>query len=318
VPVSIIIIAYNSAGYLPGCLDSLAGTNAEILVIDNASSDGSAEVARSRGVRVIANSENRGFAGAANQGASNTSGDYLLFLNPDTVLLEGFDALAASLENDPQAGMACGLLLDDAGRPQTGFNFRAFPTFAALAFELLGINRLWPHNPVNRRYRCLDTQLDRPAVVEQPAGACLLVRRSALEEAGGWDESFHPVWFEDVDLCLRLSRAGFHARFEPASRWRHYGAHSVATISFAEKQFFWYRNLVCFAAKHLGSTAALALRPLICVGATARWMGACFSLGGRCSWRAYRAVMFAAITGIWRPTPRSVDGTYRPAGRREV
>lgn len=316
-PVSIIIIAYNSAAHLPACLDSLAGVDAEVMVIDNASSDGSAEAARRAGVRVIANAENRGFAGAANQGAGCTSGDYLLFLNPDAVLLEGFDALVASLEGDARAGAACGLLLDAAGRPQAGFNFRSFPTLGSLAFELLGINRAWPGNPINRRYRCLDVPLDRPAVVEQPPGACLLVRRSALERVGGWDERFHPVWFEDVDLCLRLRKAGFHARFAPESRWRHYGAHSVATISFVEKQFFWYRNLVGFVEKHFGSAAALAFRPLICAGATARWIGASVTPGGQYSWDAYRAVMKAALKGAWHPTPRSVGRMYRPPGGRE-
>lgn len=301
--VSIVVISYNSAAWLPGCLDSLADLDAEIVVIDNASSDGSVEAASRPGVRVIANAENRGFAGAANQGTSCTSGDYLLFLNPDSVLLDNFGALIAALDSDPQCGAACGLLMGADGGPQTGFNFRSFPTFSALALELLGINRLWPGNPVNRRYRCMDMPLDRPAIVDQPPGACLLVRRTALEQVGGWDETFAPVWFEDVDLCLRLRKRGFHARFEPASHWHHFGAHSVSAISFAEKQFFWYRNLVGFVRKHFGSAAALALRPLICAGATGRWLAAYFSPGSRYSWAAYRAVMRAALTGVWRPTP---------------
>lgn len=303
VRVSTIIISYNSAGYLPGCLDSLAGVETEVIVVDNGSSDGSAEVARSRGARVIANAENRGFAGAANQGAGCASGDYLLFLNPDTALLSGFEALAKALEADPQAAAAGGLLLGPAGHPQPGFNFRSFPTFASLAFELLLINRLWPRNPVNRRYRCLDVPLDRPGLVQQPAGACLMVRRSALEQAGGWDQRFHPVWFEDVDLCLRFHQAGFHCLFVPGSRWLHHGAHSVGSMPFAHQQFFWYRSLVCFVGKHMGSTAALAIRPLVCAGATARFVGGHFSPDRKCSWGAYRAVVKAALTGAWEPTP---------------
>ncbi len=309
--VSVIVVTYNSAAYLPACLDSLRGTGAEVIVVDNASADGSAELARQHGASVITNSENRGFAAAANQGVraaiSPTGraapGEFLLFLNPDTVLEEGFSELVQALAQDPQAGAAAGLLVDFSGRPQVGFSLRALPGFAALACEVLLVNRLWANNPVNRRYRCLDTPLDRPGEVEQPAGACLLVRRRALEQVGYWDERFYPLWFEDVDLCLRLRRAGFRILFFPACRWRHYGAHSLARISFAQKQLFWYRNLLCYVQKHMGSAAALAMRILVCVGATARLIATFFVPGGQRSWSAYWAVVKLALAGAANPAP---------------
>ncbi len=96
--------------------------------------------------------------------------------------------------------------------PQSGFTIRRFPTPAALIFELFGINRLWPSNPVNRHYRYLDRDLDQPGPVEQPAGAFLMTRRDVWESLHGFDESFHPVWFEDVDYCKRASGSGYQIR----------------------------------------------------------------------------------------------------------
>lgn len=301
--VAVVVVSYNSAGYLAACLQSLEATGTEVVVVDNASADGSAEVAQQNGARVIANGENRGFAAAANQGARATSSEYILFLNPDAVLEQGFEDLVRALEQRSDAGAAAGLLVDATGRPQVGFNVRALPTFTALAFEVLLINRLWPRNPANRRYRCLDLPLDRPAEVEQPAGACLLVRRAALERVGYWDERFYPLWFEDVDLCLRLRQAGFRILFRPASRWRHLGGHSLARISFAQKQVFWYRNLLCFVQKHKGSAAALAMRVLVCAGATARFLRVCLGPGGLRSGSAYWAVVKSALTGSINARP---------------
>ena len=307
--VSVVVVSYNSASYLPVCLDSLRGTGAEIIVVDNASADDSAAVARQHGARVIANSENRGLAAAANQGARATAAEFLLFLNPDTVLLDGFADLARTLVQEPQAGAVAGLLLDDSERPQVGFNVRRLPSFAALACEVLLVNRLWPRNPVNRRDRCLDVPLDQPGEIEQPAGACLLVRRRALEQVGYWDENFYPLWFEDVDLCLRLRRGGFRILFCPACRWRHRGGHSLAGISFARKQLFWYRNLLYYVHKHMGSAAALAMRLLVCAGATARLTASLIPgvvPGGQRRWSAYWGVVKLALSRPAKPPPRMV------------
>ena len=102
------------------------------------------------------------------------------------------------------SGAVGGRLVDTDGRPQVGFNVRSFPTPAALACEVLLLNRVWPSNPVNRRYRRLNWDPERPQDVDQPAGAFLMVRREVLENVGLLDEDFAPIWFEDVDLCLRI------------------------------------------------------------------------------------------------------------------
>ncbi len=293
--ISIVIVTYNSAGVLADCLRSL--DNAEIVVVDNASSDDSAGIAKNAGVRVIANRENRGFAAACNQGVAATSGDLVLILNPDTVLLEGLDALAETLAQDPQAGAAAGVLVDaSTSRTQAGFSVRRLPTFASLACEVLGVNRLWPGNPVNRRYRALDIDLRQRQKVEQPAGACLLVKRRVWDQLHGFDERFTPLWFEDVDFCLRLQQAGFAIWLEPRCRWRHCGGHSLEKMGLKERQLYWYGNLVYYVEKNIGSAAALGMRVFIGIGACARIAGALTS-GRKGQTGAFRAVLKLAWKG---------------------
>lgn len=184
------------------------------IVIDNGSGDETVAEARSRfGVQVIANTENRGFAAAVNQGIRSCSADYLLMLNPDTHLLTAIDDLTAAAHS---YGLACGKLEDKTGKAQAGFTIRRFPTPITFWFELTGLNRLWPSNPVNRRYRYLDRDLNQPSLVEQPAGAFLMFRRDVWGKLRGFDEEFYPVWFEDVDFCFRAARAGYYISYVPS------------------------------------------------------------------------------------------------------
>ena len=295
--ISIILVTYNSAGVLAACLHSLAECGAEIVVVDNASSDDSVRVAAACGARVISNSRNRGFATAANQGVALTSGDAVLILNPDTVLLEGLDTLAATLAGDPQAGAAAGVLVDPASsQPQQGFSVRRLPNFVTLGCEVLGLNRLWPGNPVNRKYRCLDLDLNQRQQIAQPAGACLMVKREVWNQLGGFDEQFHPLWFEDVDFCLRLHQAGWRLWLEPRCRLLHSGGHSLEKISLKERQLYWYRNLFYYVEKHMGSAAAPGMRVLVCMGACAR-IAAALLLGRIGQTGAFRAVIRLALTG---------------------
>src|SRR5205085_11469200 len=182
--------------------DAALLTGAEIVVVDNGSSDGTLAEIQRRGVRLIANSSNRGFAGAVNQGVQVLDCPYIVLLNPDAVVVSSLEPLRQACDL-PRAAAAGGQLLDASGRPQIGFMARRLPTPAALILEVLLLNRIWPGNPVNRRYRGLDLDYSTRLQVEQPAGAFLMVRRSVLLDLGGLDEDF-PLWFEDVDLCRRL------------------------------------------------------------------------------------------------------------------
>ncbi|MDP8990903.1 MAG: glycosyltransferase [Acidobacteriota bacterium] len=227
------------------------------VVVDNASSDNTVDLVRDLvraggGAKLIANDQNRGFAAAVNQGVHEAAGDFILLLNPDTELLTPIDPLG---EASGRHGLAAGRLLDAEGNTQAGFTIRRFPTPLSLAFELLGVNRLWPSNRWNRAYRYLDRDLDRPGPVEQPAGAFLMFRQDVWQKLGGFDEQFYPVWFEDVDFCRRAVDAGYRIAYVPSVAARHGGGHSVNRISSRQRASYWCVSLLTYAAKHFGPWA---------------------------------------------------------------
>jgi GT2 family glycosyltransferase len=249
------------------------------VVVDNASTDDTRhriEQFTARPLRLIANHENRGFGAAANQGAREAGGDLYLILNPDAIAEPGAISALVQCAQSTQAGAVGGALLDDHGQPARGFAFRRTATLAPLAFEALLINQLWPGNPVNRRYRCLDADYSRQQEVEQPAGACLAITRTAWDTLGGFDGQFFPVWFDDVDLCKRLLQSGTRIVYCPAARFRHSGAHSVGQLTFRDKQLFWYANMLRYARKHFTKAQVTILRLAIIKGMLLRCLGALF------------------------------------------
>lgn len=241
-----VVVTYNSEEVIRECLESLRGLPA--VVVDNASSDGSvAQASRLPGVQVVANQENRGFAAAVNQGIGLLDCEFVLILNPDVALVSDLTPLIGACR---RYGLAAGRLVDSSGRTQKGFTIRRFPTPWTLAWETLGVNRLWPGNPVNRRYRYLDRDLAEAGPVDQPAGAFLMVRRDIWERADGFDQEFSPVWFEDVDFCLRLSQLGVAAQYVPNVVARHRGGHSVGSLPQTRAVLHWYVSLIRYAFKH--------------------------------------------------------------------
>jgi hypothetical protein len=254
--VGIVIVTHESGGEIGACLDAAvaaaSATGAEIVVVDNASSDQTCREVTARGERLIANRENRGFAAAVNQGIRSLDTPLVLLLNPDARLETGLTALCQCCRVENVAG-ACGKLVDAAGRPQAGFAVRSLPSSAALICEVLLVNRCWPHNPINWHYRCLGFKFSEPAAVEQPAGAFLMLRREVWEELGGFDEQFYPLWFEDVDYCWRARERGYRMYYTPLAVAKHTGGHSLAKISLENRQLYWYRSLLRFAAKHYRS-----------------------------------------------------------------
>ena len=295
---SIIIVTFNSAEHIGACLASVQDAEWERIVVDNASRD--ATLARARavaGVDVLANSENRGFAAAANQGARAARGELLLFLNPDVVAEPGALAALRAAVAPEKVVAAGGRLLNPDGSTQAGFAVRRFPTLATMLAEILLLNRLLPGNPWNRRYRCLDFDYERAAEVEQPAGACLLLKRSAWDAAGGFEERFFPLWFEDVDLCRRLRAGGGTILYEPRARFRHAGAHSLESIAPADRQLFWYRNLLRYFRKHHGALSVGVLRVAIFFGMLLRIAAAAFGAGKDAGPGAYAQVIRRCVFG---------------------
>jgi N-acetylglucosaminyl-diphospho-decaprenol L-rhamnosyltransferase len=265
----IVIVTYNSAAEIGACLDAAIGTGAEIVVVDNASTDGTVEEVRRRGVRVIANPENRGFAAATNQGFVVLKRPYVLLLNPDAVLKTDLEPLIRACELTGSAG-AGGKLIDSEGRPQIGFMTRSLPTARTLVLESLLLNRICPNNAVNRRYRGLGLDYSKRLAVEQPAGAFLMIRRAVWEELGGFDEGFYPLWFEEVDFCRRAADRGYRMYYEPEAVAKHTGGHSLGALALGARRFYWYRSLLKYSAKHFGSRDFRAVCLAVAAGSVLR------------------------------------------------
>lgn len=272
----IAIVTYNSAREIGSCLDAALATGAEVVVVDNGSRDGTIAEVGKRGARLIANDDNRGFAGAVNQAFRALDRPYILLLNPDAVIERGLDALVRACAREGAAG-AGGLLLSEDGMPQTGFMVRRLPTPGALILESLLLNRVWPGNPVNRRYRALDVRPDEAGPVEQPAGAFLMVSRRVWEQLGGFDEGFHPLWFEDVDFCRRAVDSGHRFYFEPEAVAKHTGGHSIPQLTVEIRRIYWYRSLLRFSAKHFRPAEFRLTCLAVVTGAVLRgfWEAAC-------------------------------------------
>jgi N-acetylglucosaminyl-diphospho-decaprenol L-rhamnosyltransferase len=271
--VSAIVVSYNSAAYLPACVASLRAEGvAQVVVVDNASSDGSVGAVRAAdpAVDVVESGANLGFGGGANRGADVCSGDYLLILNPDTVVEPGtVKALSEALDRDPGLAIVGPRMenLDGTLYPSV----RRFPELTVAAGHAF-VGLIWPRNPFTRRYRMLDWDHDRPAAdVDWVGGACLLVRRSAFDVVAGFDERYF-MYVEDVDLCWRMHQAGWRIGYEPGGRVVHaLGASSRLTPYRMIAAH--HRSLLRFAAKS-STGRRRAMLPVVAAGLGARTLAA--------------------------------------------
>ncbi len=302
--VSILIVSWNSRELLSRCLASLPAAAHQVIVVDNASADGSADLVASEhpGALLVHETTNRGFAAAVNIAAGKATGRYLLLLNPDTQATPGaVERLGHFLDDHPPAAGVAGCLIDEAGVPQRGFNVRRFPSLATWAVDLLLIDKVWPRNPISRRYQALDlgdANLGRAIEVEQPAAACLMLRREVFDTIGGMDERFHPAWFEDVDLCKRLRDAHWHLFWLPDARFHHVGKVAMRALGLREFSQIWYMNLDRYVAAHHGTRTRLLVRLLVCVGMVERILVVGL-VGHFREVLAYAAVLRGTLTG-WR------------------
>lgn len=270
--IGIVIVTYNSASVIDACLDAAVPSGAEIIVIDNASTDGTAERVARRGTRLIVNSTNIGFAGAVNQGFSELNCPYILVLNPDAVLRSSLDPLREACDL-PRAAGAGGLLVDAQGNPQVGFMVRKFPTPSVLVLESLLLNRAWQGNPLNREYRALRLDYSQLQPVDQPAGAFLMIRRAIWKQLGGFDEAFRPLWFEDVDFCRRAAELGYLWYFVPEAVAKHTGAHSILNLTLERRQVYWYGSLLRYSTKHFHACGVRVVCAAVIVGSFLRMLG---------------------------------------------
>ena len=305
--VSILIVNWNAGPLLLRCVKAALATTAEVVVVDNASRDGSADAVAAGlpAARVLRQRTNLGFAGGVNAAARAAHGRVLLVLNPDT--RPSGEAIARLRETlrDTGAGIVGACLEDESGIPQAGFNVRRFPTLWTWAADLLLLDNLWPGNPARRRYLAADVPITGPSPldVDQPAGACLMIGRDEFDRLGGFDEAFFPAWFEDVDFCRRARAAGLRVVYEPRARITHAGGVSVPALGRAGFERAWYRNMRRYARKHHGRLANSTLTALLLAGMSLRIL-ACLVNGDREGRRAFTLVL--------RDTLGPVDGTDVP------
>ncbi len=267
----------------------------QIVVVDNASEDSSLQFARDTGadLLILRNERNLGFAAANNIGWRAARGTFILFLNPDTECLPGsVDCLRGTLAADRRVWAAGGCLVSLSGQSQAEFNVRAFPTVESVAATMLFLDKIWPKHPWSAG--CASPPGGAAVDVDQPAGACLMVSRDALELLGGFDESFAPAWFEDVDLCRRIWDRGGRIQYQPAARFLHHGGYSLGLLSQRDFLRFFHANQLRYFHKHFGPAAARRVRRWIVLGLCLRsaLSLACASEPGKSrlsSARSYRA-----------------------------
>jgi GT2 family glycosyltransferase len=289
--IGIIIVTYNSAAEIGPCLDHAISAGGEIVVVDNASSDATVAEVKKRNVRLISNIQNRGFAAAVNQGFTVLNCTYVLLLNPDAVIQSSLIPMRDACDLPGSAG-AGGLLLDGAGRPQSGFMVRSLPTPGTLILEALVLNRVWPGNPVNQNYRDLGRDYSVQSEAEQPAGAFLMVRKVVWQELGGLDEAFFPLWFEDVDFCRRIRDRGYRLYYVPQAVAIHTGGHSIPRLPVEKRVFYWYRSFLRYSYKHFRPTAFRVVCLAVVTGSVLR--GVVESVW-RLSWRPFAGYARVAL-----------------------
>lgn len=262
--MDIIIVNWNSGEQLRECVASISATGRDgfvlrrVVLVDNASRDGSADFDAPAGLEVvhIRNPDNRGFAAACNQGAAGSSADYLLFLNPDTVLHEASLARPMAFMEDPANASVgiCGIALQDENG-QTARSCSRFPTTSMFLAKMLGLASILPARVYRQRMTDWDHSSNRD--VDQVIGAFFLVRRPMFERLGRFDERFF-VYFEEVDLSLRAAAAGFRSHFLSDASAMHHGGGTSRQIK-ARRLTYNLRSRIEYGIKHFTRASALVL-----------------------------------------------------------
>jgi N-acetylglucosaminyl-diphospho-decaprenol L-rhamnosyltransferase len=263
--VSAIVVTHNAAAWIERCLESLAGTGAEVIVVDNASADGTADLVRAKfpDARVV-EQENLGFGAGNNAGMRAAAGRYFMLLNPDAWLTDGALAqLVAFADEHPEAAVVGPRLLNPDGSLQR--SVRGYPSPWRIATEYFFLRKLGPRTHALNAF--FGEQFDHESVreAEYVFGACMLVRREAVDAVGGFDEDFF-LMSEEVDWCYRFRQAGWKVLFYPGAEVFH-----VIGASLNPRQFHAIvRGHLQFLRKHRGEREAERARRVMLWGLRAR------------------------------------------------
>jgi len=290
--VSVVIPSWNTRDYLDACLRTLYAApkpTIEVIVVENGSEDGSAELVEARypDVVLVRNERNEGFARACNQGMELARGRYVLLLNTDTEIRGSALAdLYAFLEANPEYGAAAPRLVHADGTTQR--TVQAFPSLLTPLFFATPLERWLPNSRELERYFMRDWSQETTRDIDQPPAAVLLVRRAVLDRIGTFDERFW-LFFNDVDLSLRMKRDGWKTRYLAESTVLHHVGGS--TKQFAAFVPEWQRNRLAYYRKHHGRLAGV-------------WVKAC------ATW----SFVDWAVRQWWRRLRRDAQAAPEPVG----
>lgn len=273
--LSILIVNWNTRELLIRCINSVLadspGFAYEIIVVDNASSDGSMKSLREAyggnvAIKLMAASANLGFAKANNLAYQNSSGEFVLMLNPDTRVKKGaLQALVSFLEQNPKAGIVGPKIVNPDGTVQA--SVRQFPTLGSALLVFSGLHRIF--RP--RQYLMDDFDYDKPSAVDQVMGAALLTRRRVINDSGFLDENFW-LWYEEVDLCKRAKNAGYEIRFFPDAVVVHHRGQSFSQMDVFDRKKTVAKSLIYYFQKNGRGSDVLLLRLVLPIVLGAAWV----------------------------------------------
>ncbi len=258
IDLSVIIVNYNVKEFLKNLIDSIkkASQNLfiEIIVIDNASDDGSVEFIREKipEIILIANKSNEGFGKANNQGLKIAEGKFILLINPDTLVAEDtFIKMMDFFNANPQAGMAGCKILNPDGTLQLACR-RSFPGPWTAFTKVTGLSTIFPKSKLFARYNLTYLDENQTYEVDAISGSFMMLRKEVLDKVGGFDEQFF-MYGEDLDLCYRIQKAGFKIYYVHSTQIIHYKGESTKRSVLDETKIF-YQAMHLFVKKHLSSS----------------------------------------------------------------
>jgi GT2 family glycosyltransferase len=294
--LSVVIVNYNVRYFLEQCLHAVRkasdGLACEVFVVDNNSVDGSCQMVREKfpEVILIENKENVGFSRANNQAIRQSSGEYILLLNPDTVVEEdSFRKIIAFMDATPDAGGLGVKMIDGKGNflPESK---RGLPTPMVAFYKIFGFSHLFPRSKKFNRYHLGYLSKDQLHEVDVLSGAFMLMRRKALDQVGLLDEDYF-MYGEDIDLSYRIQKGGYKNYYFPGTTIIHYKGESTKKGSINYVKVF-YRAMVIFAQKHFSKSNARSFSRLINL---AIYFRALLAIAGRISGRIFFPVLDAGL-----------------------
>jgi hypothetical protein len=289
--VDVVVVSYNSRAKLRGCVEQLVGDpDVAVIVVDNASPDGSLEAVADLALTAIGLPANAGFAHGCNAGIAAGSAPYVLLLNPDAdIRPEAIRGLAEVLAADERIGAAAPRIVAEDGSLE--FSQRRFPRLRSTYAQAFFLHRLFPRAEWVDELERDPQAYERAGSPDWVSGACVLLRRSAVEAIGGLDDGFF-MYCEDIDLCRRLRNAGYEIRFVPEAVVTHEGGASAPRASLLHVLA---ASRLRYARKHRSWAGAMLERLGVALGALTH---AVVSRGGRAARAGHLRALRRALSPL--------------------